>query len=218
MISVLEKTLTINEIFFSIQGESYLVGLPCVFIRLTGCHQRCTYCDTEYAFYEGKKMTLAEIMQAIEKFNCKNVLLTGGEPLLQGNCPALADLLLAQGYQVAIETSGNRKLDVLPEAVIKVMDLKTPGSREEHRNNYDNLKSLSGKDEVKFVVTNAEDLNWALQTVEKFSIDQISHVSFSPTDLKLLPMMAEAILQSGKSVRLQMQMHKIIWPAKDRGY
>lgn len=214
----LQKKLTINEIFYSIQGESYLAGLPCVFVRLTGCHQRCHYCDTEYAFYEGQKMTIAAILDQIAKYPTKNVMLTGGEPLLQENCKVLAKVLLDENFTVAIETSGNRDIAVLPDGVIRIMDLKTPGSGEEPMNNYDNLKSLNVNDEVKFVVTSPEDLDWGLEMVNKHKIDEICHVSASPTDVAFLPMMAEKILQSARKVRLQTQFHKIIWPQKDKGY
>lgn len=214
----LNKKLTINEIFYSIQGESYLAGLPCVFVRLTGCHQRCTYCDTEYAFYEGSKMTLGEIVEKITSYGCQNVLLTGGEPLLQENCPGLAEVLLEQGYQVAIETSGNRHVDRLPKAVIKVMDLKTPGSGEEHRNTYENLRFLDSKDEVKFVNTSLEDAEWSLRIAKEYDICKICHVSFSVTDLGLLPELADKILKSGLPIRLQTQFHKQIWPEKEKGY
>ena len=214
----LQKHLTINEIFYSIQGESYLAGLPCIFVRLTGCHQRCTYCDSEYAFYEGKKVTLGEIMDQIQAFPCHNILLTGGEPLLQGNCPLLAQLLLDAGYQVAIETSGNRDISCLPLAVIKIMDLKTPASHECHRNNYDNLKFLQKQDEIKFVVMNESDTDWALDLIRDKKLEGLCHLSLSPTDKTLLPVIADRILKSGLPVRLQIQFHKMIWPQKDRGF
>lgn len=218
MKTLLEKSLTINEIFCSIQGESYLVGLPCVFVRLTGCHQRCTYCDTEYAFYEGQKMTLQQILAEIEKYGIKNVLLTGGEPLLQDNCKVLAKILLEQNYRVSIETGGNRDITVLPADVIKIMDLKTPASSEAWRNNYDNVAALTSKDEVKFVIVDQADLDWSFKTVERYKLDQICHVSFSSTNKELLPVLADAIVASQKPIRLQVQFHKIIWPEKDRGY
>lgn len=216
--SILEKTLTINEIFFSIQGESYLAGLPCVFVRLTGCHQRCSYCDSEYAFYEGKKMSLKEIISEVKKYNCRNILITGGEPLLQTNTPDLMNYFLKEGYQVAVETGGNRDLAVLPDGVVKIMDLKTPGSGEQHNNNLENLKKLNSNDEIKFVVTNEKDIDWAIEQTKEFHLCEKSHVSLSPIDLKLLPVMAEKIINSGEKIRLQMQFHKLIWPSKDRGY
>lgn len=212
------KKLTINEIFYSIQGESYLSGLPCIFIRLTGCHQRCVYCDTEYAFYEGKRKTIEDIIGEIKKFPCQNVLLTGGEPLLQSNTPRLAETLLQNQYQVAIETAGNRDISILPQSVIKIMDLKTPGSGECERNNYNNLEFLEAKDEIKFVMTNDNDVDWSLKIIREKKLDQICHLSFSPANDSLLPLMADKILQSGLPIRLQVQLHKLIWPQKERGY
>lgn len=217
MTDSLDKKLTITEIFHSIQGESYLAGLPCVFIRLTGCHQRCTYCDTDFAFYGGEKKTLSEIMKTVEDFGCKNVLITGGEPLLQGNVGALAELLLSQGYSVAIETSGALPVTRVPRAVIKIMDLKTPGSGEEHRNDYTNIESLEAKDEIKFVVTGGADLDWALEQIRSRSLCKRCHVSISPTNKHLLGNCADAILNSGQQIRLQTQFHKLIWPGVDRG-
>lgn len=216
--TLLDKKLTINEIFYSIQGESYLTGLPCIFVRLTGCHQRCCYCDTEYAFYEGQKKSLTSIIDEIQKFPCSSVLLTGGEPLLQENCGVLAQALLDRHYRVAVETGGARDIRVLPNSVIKIMDLKTPASGEEKKNLYSNLEYLKAQDEVKFVLMNDSDLQWALKMVDKYSIDQLCHVSFSPTERDFLPVVAEAILKSERLIRLQVQFHKIIWPEQKRGY
>ena len=209
--------LTLNEIFYSIQGESYLAGLPCVFIRLTGCHQRCVYCDTSYAFYEGHKVTVSGIFAEIQKYDCQNVLITGGEPLLQANTPFLAQFLLDRGYRVAIETGGNRPIEVLPREVIKVMDLKTPGSGESHRNRYENLTHLETKDEVKFVVVDEHDVDWSLGQIQEHQLVQRCHVSLSPTRNEFLPRVAQKILDSGLRIRLQHQFHKTIWPGMVRG-
>lgn len=217
-IDALHKLLTVNEIFFSIQGESYLAGLPCVFVRLTGCHQRCTYCDTEYAFYEGKKMTIGDILNSIGAYACHNVLLTGGEPLLQGNCGLLAEELLQRGYRVSVETSGNRDVRLVPLAVIKIMDLKTPGSGEMELNTDENLNYLDAKDEVKFCVTDAADIAWSIEQIQARNLCNLCHVSISPTAVGLLPKIADAVLASGLPIRVQTQLHKIIWPAKDRGF
>lgn len=214
----LHKKLTINEIFYSIQGESYLAGLPCVFIRLTGCHQRCVYCDTEYAFYGGEKITIAAILDRIEAYRCQNVLLTGGEPLLQDNAPLLTQIFLERGYRVAIETGGNRDISRLPVEVIKIMDLKTPASGECERNNYENLRHLTAKDEVKFVVMNESDTDWAIEETRNRRLTELCRVSFSPTDRAYLPMLAEKILNSGLEIRLQTQLHKLIWPEKRKGF
>lgn len=218
MHSLLEKKLTINEIFYSIQGESYLSGLPCVFVRLTGCHQRCTYCDTEYAFYEGQKKTIADIFQTLSQYDCRNVLITGGEPLLQSNCGYLCEFLLKNDYRVAIETSGNLCVTKVPREVIKIMDLKTPSSGESEKNNYNNLQWLEEKDEVKFVVMNEADMKWALEQIKQHKLTQRCKVSCSPTNFSLLPQMAQVILDSGLPIRLQVQFHKLIWPKKERGF
>lgn len=218
MTADLEKKLTINEIFFSIQGESYLTGLPCIFIRLTGCHQRCVYCDTEYAFYEGKKMTLGTILEKITEFPCKNVLITGGEPLLQSNTGLLMHKLLELGYKVAVETSGNRDISGLPKEVTKIMDLKTPASGEVQMNNYNNIGYLDSKDEIKFVVMNEEDIDWSIAMTREKKLDSICHVSLSPTSQNLNELIADRILKSGMTIRQQIQLHKLIWLQKERGY
>lgn len=218
MTADLGKKLTVNEIFFSIQGESYLAGLPCAFIRLTGCHQRCVYCDTEYAFYEGRKATIGAVLDEVAKFPTKNALITGGEPLLQENCPELARALIERGYRVAIETGGNRDVSKLPREVVKVMDLKTPASAECERNDYGNLSHLDAKDEIKFVVMDGADADWALAETRDRELHELCHVSLSPTDRDLLPALADKILKSGLPVRLQVQFHKVIWKDKDRGY
>lgn len=212
------RKLTVNEVFFSIQGESYLAGLPCAFVRLTGCHQRCVYCDTEYAFYEGRKTTVDEVLREVAGFATRNVLITGGEPLLQENCALLASEFLARGYRVAIETGGNRDVSCLPREVVKIMDLKTPASGECERNNYANLDHLDAKDEIKFVVMNESDAAWALAQVRERRLCELCHVSFSPTERAFLPGLAERILASGLPIRLQTQFHKTIWDDKERGY
>lgn len=214
---VLQHKLTVNEIFYSIQGESYLAGLPFVFVRLTGCHQRCVYCDTEYAFKEGRKMTLQAILETISNYPCKRVLVTGGEPLLQAQTPTLMQELLHRGYHVSVETGGNRDVSGVPDGVFRIVDLKTPTSGECERNNYDNLKHLRSQDEIKFVVMNEADIKWSVEMIIRYNLDQICHVSISPTDLQLNPMIADHILKTGKSIRQQMQLHKLIWPAAQRG-
>lgn len=214
----MEKKLTIQEIFYSIQGESYLAGLPCVFVRLTGCHQRCVYCDTEYAFYGGEKMTVEEIDHRVKKFSCKNLLITGGEPLLQSNTPHLAAHFLKQGFRVAIETSGSLPIETLPKGVIRIMDLKTPGSGECDKNRYENLRHLDRSDEVKFVITNSDDMDWALATIREYRLCDLCHVSMSPIQAQLLPLMADRVLAAAMPVRVQHQLHKFIWPNKERGF
>lgn len=212
-----DRQLTINEIFYSIQGESYLAGLPFVFVRLTGCHQRCTYCDSEYAFYEGRKMTLQQILDKVATFPCKRVLITGGEPLLQSQAPILMQELLKLNYTVSVETGGNRDISVVPDGVIKIMDLKTPASGECERNNYDNLNHLNPTDEIKFVIANESDIPWAMEQIKSRKLDELCHVSLSTTDLKLNATIAKSILDSGITIRQQIQLHKLIWPESKRG-
>ncbi|OVE81379.1 hypothetical protein BVY03_04130 [bacterium K02(2017)] len=213
-----KEQLKINEIFYSIQGESYLSGLPCIFIRLTGCDLRCTYCDTKYAYYDGQFMEFSEIIIKIKEYPCYNVLLTGGEPLLQKNTSKLAQKLIDLGYKVAIETSGNHDISVLPNEVVKIMDLKTPGSGEDKKNDYKNISKLTSKDEIKFVVVNNEDTHWAIKQIKENNLDQRCHVSISPTDHKLHPSIADEVLNSGRKIRHQFQMHKVIWPNREKGY
>lgn len=213
-----DAAITVNEIFYSIQGESYLAGLPCVFIRLTGCHQRCVYCDTAYAFHEGRKMSLTEIIAAATEYPVRNALITGGEPLLQDNCAVLAEALLSRGWRVAVETGGSRDIGVMPRAVVKIMDIKTPGSGEMHHNNLKNLAHLNAKDEIKFVVTDPTDADWSLKLIRERNLTAICHVSLSPVDRSLLTVLAEKVLAIGLPVRVQYQLHKLIWEGRERGY
>ena len=204
--------LKINEIFKSIQGESSHTGLPCIFVRLTGCNLRCTYCDTEYAFYEGKEMTVAEVVNAVERFGISLVEITGGEPLLQKEVNPLMQTLLDKHFTVMLETGGSLPLDEVPDPVIKIMDLKCPGSGEESRNNYHNLSGLTLKDEVKFVILNREDYDWCKKILNKYAIDKKTQVLFSPVYEKLdLKDLAKWVLEDNLSVRLQTQLHKVIW-------
>lgn len=161
---------------------------------------------------------MEEILTEVRKYDCRNILITGGEPLLQSSTPLLAQVLLDANYRVAIETSGSRPVEFLPREVIKVMDLKTPGSGETNKNRYENLRHLDSKDEVKFVVVDEADVNWSLATIREYDVTGICHVSLSPTDLKLMPMMAQKILAFGKPVRLQHQLHKLVWQQKERGF
>lgn len=209
--------LTVNEIFYSIQGESYLAGLPCVFVRLTACDLRCVYCDTEYAFHEGRKMTCREILLQVQTHPCRNILITGGEPLLQSSAIDLMQILVHEGYSVALETGGHRDLSKVPGEVVIVMDLKTPASGECEHNRHENLRLLKKKDEVKFVVMNDADIDWALAKIREHGLVQRCHVSLSPTHTTLHPVLAQKILTSGLMIRQQTQLHKIIWPERVRG-
>lgn len=215
-------TLTINEIFYSIQGESTFAGQPCIFVRLTGCDLRCTYCDTEYAFYEGKRRTLNDIMAEIEKYPCRLVEVTGGEPLLQKRVHTLMSRLCDAGYTVLIETSGAHDIAPVDARVHRIMDLKCPSSDECGRNRMENLQLLGVRDEVKFVIGTEEDYAWAkaqvLAGVPGWA-DRVKAILFSPVFGKMTPLdlathiMADALPR----VRMQLQMHKLIWEPNQRG-
>ena len=204
--------LKVNEIFRSIQGESSHAGLPCVFVRLTGCNLRCRYCDTEYAFYDGKQMTVEQTIEGIDRYGTRLVEITGGEPLLQEEVYSLMNGLLGKGYRVLLETGGSLSIKNVPKAVIKIMDLKCPGSGEESKNDYDNINHLAVADEVKFVLLDRKDYEWSRNILRRHSLDQKCHVLFSPVYDKLnLKDLAGWILEDGLAVRLQTQHHKIIW-------
>jgi 7-carboxy-7-deazaguanine synthase len=215
-------TLTINEIFYSIQGESTFAGQPCVFVRLTGCDLRCTYCDTEYAFYEGKRRSLDEIVAEVEKHPCKLVEVTGGEPLLQKRVHKLMSRLADDGYTVLIETSGAHDISLVDTRVHRIMDLKCPSSGECGRNRMENLPLLGVRDEVKFVIGSEEDYAWAkaqvLGGIPGWT-DRVNAILFSPVFGKMTPLqlatrvMADALPR----VRMQLQMHKLIWEPNQRG-
>ncbi len=204
--------LKINEIFKSIQGESSHAGLPCIFVRLTGCNLRCTYCDTEYAFYEGKEMSVTDVVKTVESFGISLVEITGGEPLLQKEVYPLMQALLKKQYTVMLETGGSLALNEVPETVIKIMDIKCPSSGEESRNRYENLDSLTARDEVKFVLQNRADYDWCKNILHQYSIPEKTPVLFSPVYEKLdLKDLAKWILEDNLPVRLQTQFHKVIW-------
>lgn len=204
--------LKVNEIFRSIQGESSHAGLPCVFVRLTGCNLRCRYCDTEYAFYDGKQMTVEQTIEGIDRYGTRLVEITGGEPLLQEEVYSLMNGLLGKGYQVLLETGGSLSIKNVPKAVIKIMDLKCPGSGEESKNDYDNINHLAAADEVKFVLLDRKDYEWSRDILRRHSLNQKCHVLFSPVYDKLnLKDLAGWILEDRLAVRLQTQLHKIIW-------
>lgn len=214
-----EPTLTINEIYHSIQGESSWAGLPCVFVRLTFCDLRCTYCDTEYAFYEGKKQTLPEILATISALDCSLVEITGGEPLLQKNVLPLMRDLADTGHTVLLETSGAHDISTVDARVHRIMDLKTPGSGEEERNLWSNIEHLTQRDEVKCVIGSREDYEWSREKVQRFNLAQRCRaVLFSPIFGRIEPReIVEWILTDKLDVRFQLQMHKFIWPPTLRG-
>ena len=212
LLHIPKNAMKINEIFVSIQGESTYTGRPCLFIRTTGCNLRCTYCDTEYAFYDGKEMSNDEIFDIAEKSGVKLVEITGGEPLLQKELPELLDRLLEANYEVLIETSGSIDIDKINPRAVRIMDIKCPSSGEVSKNDMRNLNKLKPEDEVKFVVGDREDYNWANEIIEKYNLDKKVTVLFSPVFEKLAPVkLAKWILKDKKNVRMQIQLHKIIW-------
>ena len=206
------EMIKINEIYLSVQGESTHTGLPCIFIRLTGCNLRCSWCDTAYAFHEGKNMSIDEILQKVENFGIHLVEITGGEPLMQDNVYTLMRRLIEKGYKVMLETGGSISLERVPKDVIKIMDLKCPGSGEQEKNNLDNLKLLAPHDEVKFVILDKKDYEWSRDIIKKYKINETAHILLSPVFDKLeLKEMVKWILEDRLPVRLQTQLHKIIW-------
>jgi 7-carboxy-7-deazaguanine synthase len=211
--------LTINEIFHSIQGESTHVGRPCVFVRLTACDLRCSWCDTPYAFTEGRKMAIDEVVAQVAAFDCPLVEITGGEPLLQPGVYPLMERLLAAGHSVMIETGGHISLERVPAAVVRIMDVKCPGSGEAARNHWENLNLITAQDEVKFVIKDRTDYEYARDVVAKHDLaGRCRAVLFSPVHNVLASKdLAEWILADRLPVRLQLQAHKFIWGADVRG-
>lgn len=210
--SIDEPRLRITEIFYSLQGESLAVGLPTVFIRLTGCPLRCGYCDTEYAFQGGQWMSLAEILDQAAKYQTRFVTVTGGEPLAQKPCTELLQSLCDAGYAVSLETSGALDVSKVDSRVVKVMDIKTPGSGEALRNRYENLDFLNSGDQLKFVICDHEDYQWSKQQLAKFSLPSKCEILFSPSYGQLNPaQLAQWILQDRLPVRFQLQLHKVLW-------
>ena len=214
-----DPILKISEIFRSIQGESTWAGLPCTFIRLSGCDVGCSYCDTRYAAGEGMEMPLTQILAACEAFAGKLVEVTGGEPLLQPECGPLVEALLERDYTVLIETSGTRPIATLPAGAIRIMDLKCPGSGVCERNDWSNIAALTMKDEVKFVISDRTDFDWSCEMVQKYDlIARCGAVLFSPVYGRLgARSLAEWVLASRLPVRFQLQLHKYVWPAEQRG-
>ena len=211
--------LKINEIFHSIQGESTKAGLPCIFVRLTYCNIRCVYCDTEYAFYEGVDKSIDEIIHEVKSFSCKLVEITGGEPLVQENVQILMKQLCNLGYEVLIETGGSLPIEVIDKRVKVIMDLKTPYSKMEKKNRYENIQYLKPTDEVKFVIGSREDYDWVKEMISKYDLlNKVEQVLFSPVFDKVENVeLANWILEDKLNVRFQLQMHKYIWHPETRG-
>jgi 7-carboxy-7-deazaguanine synthase len=211
--------LTVNEIYPSIQGESTHVGRPCVFVRLTACDLRCSWCDTPYAFAGGRKMSVDEVIAQVGGYRCRLVEITGGEPLLQSDAILLMERLLQDGFEVLLETGGHLSTERVPAAVLTILDVKCPGSGEAARMHWPNLERLSRTDEVKFVVQDRADFDYACDVVRRYDLtDRAGAVLFSPVHGRLPPAdVATWILESGLPVRLQLQAHKYIWGADARG-
>ena len=205
-------TLRITEIFLSLQGESSRVGWPTTFVRLTGCPLRCQYCDTAYAFTGGETMEVATVLERVADLGASYVTVTGGEPLAQIGVQSLLTRLCDRGLRVSLETSGALAIDQVDERVMVVMDVKTPGSGESHRNRVENLAALKANDEVKFVVCDRDDYEWAKATVQKYDLAEICDVLFSPSSAELKPdQLADWILADQLPVRFQLQLHKVLW-------
>jgi 7-carboxy-7-deazaguanine synthase len=219
-----EEYLRVTEIFHSIQGESTWSGVPCTFIRLTGCPLRCVWCDTDYSFFGGEKVSLAEIIERVETVGCRIVEVTGGEPLVHPNAFRLTALLLDRGYTVLVETSGAVDVGPLDPRAHKIMDLKCPGSGEESRNLWSNLDHLTHRDEVKFVVSDRLDFDWACQVIRERGLHHrtaeggLRALLVSPVWGQLeLDVLARWILEESLPLRLQVQLHKLIWDPGTRG-
>jgi 7-carboxy-7-deazaguanine synthase len=211
--------LTVNEIFYSIQGESTRAGRPCVFVRLTACDLRCSWCDTAYAFHEGHKMSVDDVVSEVERYECPLVEVTGGEPLLQEDVYELMDRLVAAGRTVMLETGGHRPIDRVPAAVLKIVDIKCPGSGEVNSTDWGNLARLGPEDEVKFVIKDRDDYRYALDVINRYSLaGRAAAILMSPVHGVLDPKsLSEWMLADHVPARLQLQLHKFIWAPETRG-
>ncbi|OPY18893.1 MAG: 7-carboxy-7-deazaguanine synthase [Syntrophus sp. PtaB.Bin075] len=212
--------LKVNEIFYSIQGESSFIGIPCVFVRLTGCNLRCSYCDTRYAYEEGTLWDIPDILDRISSYHCPLVEITGGEPLLQEETPLLIRDLLNRGYQVLLETNGSRPIRTIDERCVRIVDIKCPSSGESRSNDYRNLDDLTGQDEIKFVLGERKDYEFAKEIlISRNLANRISHPPiFSPVTNSLDPKkLVRWILEDHLPVRFQLQLHKILWGNDVRG-
>ncbi|MGE5798632.1 MAG: radical SAM protein [Ignavibacteria bacterium] len=210
--------LKVNEIYSSLQGESSKAGLPCVFIRLTYCNLRCVYCDTAYAFYEGKDLTVDEILNEVRKFGYKLVEVTGGEPLVQEESLKLMKRLCDEGYFVMLETGGSLPIENIDKRVMIIMDLKCPSSGMLKKNNYDNITFLKPTDEIKFVIGSREDYEWSKEIINKYNLTGLCTILFSVVFGQLEPLILVGwILEDKLDVRFQLQMHKFIWDPAAKG-
>ncbi len=210
--------IKVNEIFFSIQGESSRAGLPCVFVRLTYCNLRCSYCDTGYAFYEGSDFSIDEIVDRVKSYNCNLVEITGGEPLMQNECLDLMKILCDSGFDVMLETGGSLPINSIDPRVMIIMDFKCPSSGMMKKNLFANIKFLKNNDEVKFVIGNREDYEWSKKIISTYELDRKCAILFSVVFGALEPVtLVNWILEDKLDVRFQLQMHKIIWHPETKG-
>ncbi len=210
--------LKVNEIYFSIQGESTKAGLPCVFVRLTYCNLRCTYCDTEYAFYEGKDLTIDEILSEVKKYDCNLVEVTGGEPLVQEESLELMKKLCDEGFEVLLETGGSLPIKNIDKRVMIIMDLKCPSSKMVKKNYYENINHIKNKDEIKFVIGTREDYEWTKVLINKYDLTGKCEILFSVVFGELEPLtLINWVLEDKLNVRFQLQMHKFIWSPETKG-
>ena len=216
---IIRGLLTINEIFYSVQGESTYAGRPCVFVRLTACDLRCSWCDTPYAFFEGTKRPLEDVLAEVDRYDCPLVEVTGGEPLLQENVYPLMDELIARGKTVLLETGGHRSTARVPDAVVTILDVKCPGSGEADRVDWDNLDRLRPRDEVKFVITDRIDYEYARDAIARYDLaSRAAAIHMSPVHGVMNPRtLSEWVLADRLPVRVQLQLHKYIWPPETRG-
>ena len=210
--------IKINEIYKSIQGESSKAGSPCVFVRLTFCNLRCSYCDSEYAFYEGTDFTVDKIIEEIKKYDCRLVEITGGEPLFQDECLELMKRLCDEGFDVMVETGGSLPIKDIDKRVMIIMDLKCPSSKMMKKNLYENIDYIKPTDEIKFVVGSREDYEWCKEIISKYQLEQKCELLFSVVFGELDPAkLVEWILEDKLNVRFQLQMHKFIWEPSKKG-
>lgn len=210
--------MKINEIFESIQGETSYAGLPCIFIRVTGCNLRCSYCDTAYAYEDGREMSIDSILRYIARFTSKLICITGGEPLLSGETPVLTEELLKRDYTVLIETNGSCDISTIPQKAVKIMDIKCPDSNMGHFMHWENIKYLSKVDEVKFVLNSREDYEWAKKIIHTYRLTMVANVLLGTVSGTISPrLVVQWILEDGLDVRFQLQLHKYIWEPQTRG-
>ncbi|MBI2469755.1 MAG: radical SAM protein [Planctomycetes bacterium] len=210
--------MIINEIFKSIQGETSYAGLPCAFIRVTGCNLRCSYCDTMYAYEEGNEMSLITILEIVAGFNTKIVCVTGGEPLSSKDTPLLIERLLDKYYTVLVETNGSYDIRTIPQKAVKIMDIKCPDSNMSHMMNWQNIKHLTKTDEVKFIIKSRRDYDWTKAVIQKYNLSEITNVLIGTAFGEISPRtVAQWILEDNLDVRFQLQLHKYIWEQETRG-